>query len=1090
MNNLEPQEIYIKIFIATFSRKSEAYKKEFSKMGLKNNEIRKTYKENIDYILYQFNQINSKTKESMEEKKEKITKEIDQINFIRKNVFEKNRLKPNDELSTQIDIDLSDWKIESLKKFADKVNDNSMKSIIKKKLKTNGYYDQKQMLNDFLNISFCILQKKKDCIDDLVRLYTQDMQIIKSEYEKNKNLNIEEREMKIKQNVIAFSSVESSYKQEVEEYIGDNEKLNQFVEIFKKISKRKVNIGNHEKSFKSDSIFYEVLKKKDENNCIDYDSFKQEISVLLPVYIDVEENPILSIKFDCNSCAKTETLIQDFVLSLMEGKNYGEFEISYIDFYEKAADLGLLLNLSDLPSNKPCLKIITAKKETEKFLSDIENYTEKVVKKIIGFDSVRSYNSQSENKINHKVIIINHFGVNFDSIMYEKLSTTLSNLKRCGISLVLINQDDIVYSVPEGIASGIERQAIKLSICKNSEFHLDKKIIMLKSVDRQNIAERTEILKEKLSSVVINNHYSEIIENELEYFPVVDGLSIPFAKDENGEIKYLEIGSNISTHLLLSGITGSGKSNTLHTIIIGILNRYSPEDVDLWLVDYKKVEFRKYLDKRPQHLKVIGLERSQQFSYSLIDELTKEYEKRLEIFQEYNVENLKNLIEKGIKMPRVVVIDEFHHLTQAIQTDLNYATKLENLLSESRAVGFSFVFSDQAITVGLRGFSEKSQNQVATRLAMNNNEYEIKQTLALNNIQNELIKENMKILKQGDVLLKQASNESEFGITIGKFKVLRTTDQDIDSVINKINNKYNIHKNIIIAQGQDAQICDWEEVGKFELSLSLDNKTIPIFLGTPLTLEPCFYVPLRKEMDGNIAVISNSDELKASILIHMMKSFLRQDNSKVVICTMEEDDCYSNIRVIVEGMKNVEILMDYKSICDFIYEQSSTSSKENILTVWLGLEIMSKEFKSFGSRSDTEKSTNDYLKLKQSSLMEQIMNIDKQLSEGEPKEKEIKSDIDEEPVVYNALEDLNRYFTKGPKRGSFSIVVFDSVRIFNKVREIRLDEFSHKIATRMSMEDFFSFTSNSSMAREFDDTNAIYTSDGIHFNIFKPYKMQ
>ena len=47
--------------------------------------------------------------------------------------------------------------------------------------------------------------------------------------------------------------------------------------------------------------------------------------------------------------------------------------------------------------------------------------------------------------------------------------------------------------------------------------------------------------------------------------------------------------------MLISGKTGSGKSTLLHVLITNLALRYSPDEVELYLVDFKKgVEFKAY----------------------------------------------------------------------------------------------------------------------------------------------------------------------------------------------------------------------------------------------------------------------------------------------------------------------------------------------------------------------------------------------------------------------------------------------------------------------------------------------------------------
>ena len=105
-------------------------------------------------------------------------------------------------------------------------------------------------------------------------------------------------------------------------------------------------------------------------------------------------------------------------------------------------------------------------------------------------------------------------------------------------------------------------------------------------------------------------------------------LLIPFAVDSRKRLVELELGGALSAHALLSGTTGSGKSTTLHMLITSIVLNYHPDDVELWLVDYNKVEFAQYMSNMPPHVKLIGLERSTEFTFSLLKKVNDRYECR------------------------------------------------------------------------------------------------------------------------------------------------------------------------------------------------------------------------------------------------------------------------------------------------------------------------------------------------------------------------------------------------------------------------------------------------------------------------------
>ena len=63
------------------------------------------------------------------------------------------------------------------------------------------------------------------------------------------------------------------------------------------------------------------------------------------------------------------------------------------------------------------------------------------------------------------------------------------------------------------------------------------------------------------------------------------------ARDESG----MRLGKGTSQHVLISGKTGSGKSTLLNAMITNLALRYSPDELEFYLIDFKKgVEFKAY----------------------------------------------------------------------------------------------------------------------------------------------------------------------------------------------------------------------------------------------------------------------------------------------------------------------------------------------------------------------------------------------------------------------------------------------------------------------------------------------------------------
>lgn len=119
--------------------------------------------------------------------------------------------------------------------------------------------------------------------------------------------------------------------------------------------------------------------------------------------------------------------------------------------------------------------------------------------------------------------------------------------------------------------------------------------------------------------------------DETEYAVTTSVIEVPIGKTANGETVEFKMDVNCGHyHAFVIGETGSGKSRFLHDIIINMIAKYSPEDVELYLMDFKGVEFNPYRDIK--HSRVILVDRAdERITYEVIRELQQKMEERQKI---------------------------------------------------------------------------------------------------------------------------------------------------------------------------------------------------------------------------------------------------------------------------------------------------------------------------------------------------------------------------------------------------------------------------------------------------------------------------
>ena len=154
-------------------------------------------------------------------------------------------------------------------------------------------------------------------------------------------------------------------------------------------------------------------------------------------------------------------------------------------------------------------------------------------------------------------------------------------------------------------------------------------------------------------------------------------------------------------HMLIAGSTGSGKSVMINSIILSILYRATPEEVQLLMIDPKVVELQDY--NGIPHLRIPVVTDPKQASEALqgaVKEMTSRYKR----FADMNVRDIKSYNAKLREHPEeypdlkplpqmVVIVDEFADLMMVAAGDVEQS--ICRLAQLARAAGIHLILATQ-----------------------------------------------------------------------------------------------------------------------------------------------------------------------------------------------------------------------------------------------------------------------------------------------------------------------------------------------------------------------------------------------------------
>ena len=220
-------------------------------------------------------------------------------------------------------------------------------------------------------------------------------------------------------------------------------------------------------------------------------------------------------------------------------------------------------------------------------------------------------------------------------------------------------------------------------------------------------------------------------------------LPVIFGKTSNGEIVTRDLAR--LPHLLIGGLTGSGKSVFLHSLICSLVQNHSPEHVRFVLMDPKRVEFGVYA-KLPHLYSPIVHEPEQ--GVSTLKDAEAIMDKRLDFFRLKGCRSIAGFYKANAKarMPYLIVaVDELSDFI--VRSEGAFESTASRIAALGRSAGVHLVMATSRPDA--RIVSGRLKANIPGRLAFRVYQKEDSRTL-LDKYGAE------KLIGRGDALLKDA----------------------------------------------------------------------------------------------------------------------------------------------------------------------------------------------------------------------------------------------------------------------------------------------------------------------------------------------
>jgi DNA segregation ATPase FtsK/SpoIIIE, S-DNA-T family len=457
---------------------------------------------------------------------------------------------------------------------------------------------------------------------------------------------------------------------------------------------------------------------------------------LLPLLLLYPEKG--SILLETNQSGRDEALaaLNNIILRLLSNSPPGRLNFTVVDPVGLGQSFAGVMHLADFEEHLINSRIWTQTTQIEQKLADLNEHMEKVIQMYLRneYETIAEYNKQAGNIAEkYHFLVAADFPTGFSEIAAKRLVSIATSGARCGV-FTLIHWDRR-QPVPQDF---VPEELRKSSICVSARAHdfiLTGRYIegARLRLDPPPTPEFAIEFVQKIGQRSIDSNRVEVPFNhvtppdeEMWTGDTTSELKVPVGRTGATKLQYLAIGKDTRQHALVAGKTGSGKSTLFHVVITNLALWCSPEQVEFYLVDFKKgVEFKCYANRKLPHARVVAIESDREFGLSVLQRIDEELKRRGEMFRKLGVQDIPGYKRAGgtEAVPRtLLIIDEFQEFfVEDDKIAQTASVLLDRLVRQGRAFGIHIILGSQTLG-GAYTVARTTLGQMVIRIALQCNE--------------------------------------------------------------------------------------------------------------------------------------------------------------------------------------------------------------------------------------------------------------------------------------------------------------------------------------------------------------------------------
>jgi hypothetical protein len=598
-----------------------------------------------------------------------------------------------------------------------------------------------------------------------------------------------------------------------------------------------------------------------------------------PAFVHWPVDASLVVKTSAEQKEVSSAMLQAVMLRIATAIPPGQSRFTIIDPLGLGKQFAGFMHLADHDELLVTSRIWTEPPLIEEKLADITEQMEVVIQKYLRneYSSIGDYNADAEVPEPYKFVCVANFPANFTETSARRLASIAASGPRCGVYVIV--SVDPKQMMPAGFSlAELEQHATVLTLKDGTFTWTDPEFSKWPLTVEQAPSDEvfTTIIqrvgKAAKAAKRVEVPFDRVAPQEEDWWKgsTASEVLAPLGPAGAKKLQYLRLGKGTSQHALIAGKTGSGKSTLMHAMITSLALQYSPNEIQFYLIDFKKgVEFKLYDHYKLPHARVIAIESEREFGLSVLQQLDAELKRRGDLFRELSVQDVAGFRKTGHAdpMPRILLlIDEFQEMfVEDDKLAQDASLILDRLVRQGRAFGMHVLLGSQTLG-GSYSLPRATMGQMAVRVALQCNEADSSLILSEDNTAARLL------TRPGEAIYNDANGMVEGN---NPFQVVFLNDERRERYLGALRALADRRDDIpklprIVFDGNEAA----DPAGNKLLTELLSGGTVhgkpPVaplgWLGDAIAIKDPTTAIFRRQGGANMLIVGQREDLGASLL--------------------------------------------------------------------------------------------------------------------------------------------------------------------------------------------------------------------------------